>query len=278
MAAKIIDGNIIAEEIRNIVKEEVAQVKKDKGRAPSLAIVVVKSPVARRGIAELKRRNCEKVGINCKVYEMSSLSSQSEVIALVEKLSKDDSVDGINLHPMPNHIKMSEVIKALDPAKDVEGIHPQNLGSFLIGEKTYTPFTPRGIMRLIDSTGVDIQGMHAVVVGRSSHVGLPTGFLLLERNATVTFAHSRSWYLEQVTKKADILVVAAGHPEMITGDMIKPGAIVIDVGINWVEGHMVGDVEHSSAENVAGWITPVPGGVGPMTIAMLLYNLVRCCE
>lgn len=278
MAAKIIDGNIIAEEISKAVKEDVERIKKEKGRAPSLAIVVVKSPVARRSIAELKRRNCEKVGINCKVYQLSSLSSQSEVIALVEKLSKDDSVDGINLHPMPSHIKMSEVVKAMDPAKDVEGIHPRNLGSFLIGEKTYTPFTPKGIMRLIESTGVEIEGKHAVVVGRSSHVGLPTGFMLLERNATVTFAHSRSWYLEQVTRKADILVVAAGHPEMITGDMIKPGAVVIDVGISMVEGRLVGDVEHSSARNVAGWITPVPGGVGPMTVAMLLHNVVRCCE
>ena len=153
-----------------------------------------------------------------------------------------------------------------------------NLGNFLIGDKQFIPFTPRGIMKLIESTGTDLKGKRAVIVGRSHHVGLPTGFLLLEKHATVTFAHSRSWYLDQLLKKADILIVAAGHPEMITGDMVKPGVVVIDVGTNNVGGHLVGDVEYDSVSQVASWITPVPGGVGPMTVAMLLMNMVECCS
>jgi methylenetetrahydrofolate dehydrogenase (NADP+)/methenyltetrahydrofolate cyclohydrolase len=153
-----------------------------------------------------------------------------------------------------------------------------NMGNFLIGDKRYIPFTPRGILKLIKSTGIELKGQRAVIVGRSHHVGLPIAFLLLEEHCTVSFAHSRSWYLEELTRKADILVVATGHPEMINGSMIKPGAVVIDVGMNLVGNHFVGDVEHASVAPVAGWLTPVPGGVGPMTVASLLLNLVECCE
>jgi methylenetetrahydrofolate dehydrogenase (NADP+) / methenyltetrahydrofolate cyclohydrolase len=277
-SARILDGNVVAAEIRQQVKEEMARVKKNKGVVPGLAIVLVNSPVSRKSIAQLKKRTCDSVGVYCEIHELNSLTRQEEVEALIRKLNSDPKIHGINLHPMPNHINFKELIQVVDPHKDVEGLHPENMGNFLLGDKTYVPFTPRGIMKLIEKTGIEFKGKRVVIVGRSQHVGLPIGFLLLEQHATVTFAHSRSWYLEQATREADILVVATGHPEMINGDMVKPGAVVIDVGISMVGGHFVGDVEHNSVSRVAGWITPVPGGVGPMTIAMLLLNLVRCCE
>jgi methylenetetrahydrofolate dehydrogenase (NADP+)/methenyltetrahydrofolate cyclohydrolase len=278
MAAQIIDGGKIANELRQVVKETVAKLKSEKKKVPGLAIVVVNSPKSRKNIAELKKRMCTDVGMFCEIHTLNSLSNEGNVIKLVEMLNKDPRFTAINIHPMPPHINYQHVVKAMDPAKDVEGVHPMNLGNFLIGDKQYVPFTPRGIMKLIESTGVELKGKRVLIVGRSQHVGLPVGFLLLEKHATVSFAHSRSWYLEEMTKKADILVVAAGHPEMITGAMIKPGAIVIDVGTNVVGGHLVGDVEQDSVKQTAGWITPVPGGVGPMTISMMLANMVECCD
>ncbi|MBS3898056.1 MAG: bifunctional 5,10-methylenetetrahydrofolate dehydrogenase/5,10-methenyltetrahydrofolate cyclohydrolase [Dethiobacter sp.] len=277
MAARIIDGSAIAKELQQKIKADVAKFK-EQNKTPGLAIVLVNSPVARTNIAELKKRMCDSVGIYCEVHTLNSLSGQANVMALVEKLNADPKITGINIHPMPNHIDYRAVVHAIDPLKDVEGVHPENMGNFLIGDKRYIPFTPRGIMKLLESTGIELKGKRAVIVGRSQHVGLPVGFLLLERHATVSFAHSRSWYLEQLTCQADVLVVAAGHAEMITGSMVKPGAVVIDVGTNLVGGHLVGDVEHDSVSQVAGWLTPVPGGVGPMTVAMLLNNLIGCCD
>ena len=276
--AKIIDGALVAKDLQQQVAEDVAALKARKGITPGLAIVLVNSPVARKGVAELKRRACESAGIYCEVHALNSLSRQEDVIKLITRLNRDPKITGVNIHPLPPQISYKAVVAALDPAKDVEGVHPQNMGKFLIGEKTYIPFTPRGILSLVESTGTDLKGKRAVIVGRSRHVGLPVGFLLLEHHATVTFAHSRSWYLEHLTREADVLIVAAGHPEMITGAMVKPGAVVIDVGVNLVGDHLVGDVEHDSVREVAGWLTPVPGGVGPMTIASLLLNLVDCCK
>ena len=278
MAARIIDGTAVASEVQQQIIKEVAKLKSEKKQIPGLAIVVVSSPKARKNIAELKKRMCEKVGIHCEIHKLNSLSSAADVIAKIKELNNDPKIQGINIHPTPTHIDFRAVVQALDPAKDVEGVHPMNQGNFLIGDKQYIPFTPRAIMRLLDFTGEDLKGKRAVIVGRSQHVGLPVGFLLLEKHATVSFAHSRSWYLEDITRQADILIVATGHPEMITGAMVKPGAIVIDVGTNVVGGHLVGDVEHHSANRVAGWITPVPGGVGPMTVAMLQMNLLECCK
>jgi methylenetetrahydrofolate dehydrogenase (NADP+)/methenyltetrahydrofolate cyclohydrolase len=278
MAAQTIDGTAVSKELLSYVKDHVAQLKATKKVVPGLAIVVVNSPVARSGIAELKKRMCQSVGIYCEVHTLNSLTTQDGVIKLLQKLNKDPKITGINIHPMPNHISFTNVVKAMDPEKDIEGVHPMNMGNFLIGDKRYIPFTPRGILKLIKSTGIELKGQRAVVVGRSHHVGLPIAFLLLEEHCTVSFAHSRSWYLEELTRKADILVVATGHPEMINGSMIKPGAVVIDVGMNLVGNHFVGDVEHASVAPVAGWLTPVPGGVGPMTVASLLLNLVECCE
>ncbi len=278
MAVRVIDGALVAREVQQRVTEDVAALKAARGMTPGLAIVLVNSPVARKGVAELKRRACESAGIYCEVHALNSLSRQEDVIKLITRLNRDPKITGVNVHPLPPQISYKAVVAALDPAKDVEGVHPLNMGKFLLGGKQYVPFTPRGILRLVESTGTDLKGKRAVIVGRSQHVGLPVGFLLLERHATVTFAHSRSWYLEHLTREADVLVVAAGHPEMITGAMVKPGAVVIDVGVNLVGDHLVGDVEHGSVREVAGWLTPVPGGVGPMTIAALLLNLVDCCR
>ena len=278
MAAKIINGMDIAVGIQKDIKAQVAKLKKDKLPLPGLAIIVVESPRARKNIAELKKRLCDAAGIACQVHTLHALTSQLEVIELVEQLNKDPKVTGINIHPMPTHIDYQAVVRTLDPQKDVEGVHPHNLGDFLIGEKRYIPFTPRGVIKIIESTGMDIEGKRVVIVGRSAHTGLPIGYLLLERNATVSFAHSRSWYLDELTRKADILVVATGHPEMINGSMVKPGALVIDIGSNLVGHHLVGDVEHASVSQVADWITAVPGGVGPMTNTMLLMNLLECCN
>jgi len=276
--AQVLNGNLVAEEIRQQVKEKMNRVRAARGVIPGLAIVMVKSPVAQSSIAELKRRICEGVGVYCQIHELGASTRQDEVIDLIREINRDPRIHGINIHPLPSHMDFRQVIRAVAPAKDVEGLHPLNIGNFLIGDKSHLPFTPRGIMKLIEKTGIDLRGKRCVVVGRSQHVGLPVAFLLLEKHATVSIAHSRSWYLKQMTSEADVLVVAAGHPEMITGDMVKPGAVVIDVGINVVDGHFVGDVEHKSVSQVAGWITPVPGGVGPMTIAMLLLSLVSCCE
>jgi len=277
MAARIIDGSAIAKELQQKIKADVAKLR-EQNITPGLAIVLVNSPVARPNIAELKKRMCDSVGIHCEIHTLNSLSGQANVMELVKKLNADPKITGINIHPMPNHIDYRAVVHALDPLKDVEGVHPMNMGNFLIGDKRFIPFTPRGIMKLIESTEIELKGKRAVIVGRSQHVGLSVGFLLLERHATVSFAHSRSWYLEQLTRQADVLIVAAGHPEMINGSLVKPGAVVIDVGTNLVGGHLVGDVEHDSVNQVAGWLTPVPGGVGPMTVAMLLNNLTECCN
>ncbi|MCR3922077.1 MAG: bifunctional 5,10-methylenetetrahydrofolate dehydrogenase/5,10-methenyltetrahydrofolate cyclohydrolase [Firmicutes bacterium] len=278
MATKIIKGTDIAMGIRKEIKQQVAKLKADKKRQPGLAIVLVESPRGRTHVAQLKKRICEAAGIYCELHSLHALSSQREVIELIQKLNQNPKITGINVHPVPKHIDYHDIVSHLDPDKDVEGVSPFNVGNFLIGDKRFIPFTPRGVIKLIESTGVEIAGKRAVIVGRSQHVGLPIGFLLLELNATVSFAHSRSWYLAELTRQADILVVATGHPEMITGAMIKPGAVVIDVGSNSVGTHLVGDVEHSSAARVAGWITEVPGGVGPMTMTMLLTNLLECCK
>ncbi len=198
---------------------------------------------------------------------------------MIDDMNKDDTIHGILVQlPLPDHIHETEILNAIDPAKDVDSFHPVNVGRLVIGEREFTPCTPAGIMKLIDSVGKEISGKNAVVVGRSNIVGKPISLLLLERNATVTIAHSRTKHLDQVTRSADILIVATGRPEMITGSMIKEGAIVIDVGVNKIEDKLIGDVEFNSAKEVAGYITPVPGGVGPMTITMLLSNTIEAAK
>ncbi len=277
MGAQLIDGFGLSEKIREKIKKDVNNLKK-QGITPKLDIVMVEGPNAYPGIADLKLRACKDLGIICKIFRLAASSSEEEIISFIEKLNESKKVHGINLHPMPIKFDIQKIYSALDPKKDVEGLHPSNLGNFVIGKKKIVPFTPLGVMELIESTGVDLEGKRAVIIGRSDHVGKPLAFLLLEKNATVSLCHSRTKKISQFTKEADILIVAIGHPERVPGYIIKPGAVVIDIGLNLVGGHIVGDVEFETAKEVAAWITPVPGGVGPMTVTMMLKNLISATQ
>lgn len=274
MSATIIDGTAIAKDYRERVAGRVAELK-TKGVTPGLAVVIVGEDPASQVYVRNKVKGCEEAGINSFKHELPADASQEELLALVEKLNADDAVDGLLVQlPLPSHIDEDAVIDAISPEKDVDGFHPENVGRFVIGKDAYLPCTPHGCMVLLEETGVDLNGKEAVVVGRSNIVGKPVSIMLLDKNATVTICHSRTTDLPEVVRRADVVVVAVGRPEMVKGDWIKEGAVVIDVGINRVDGKLVGDVEFESAAERASAITPVPGGVGPMTIAMLLGNTV----
>lgn len=227
-----------------------------------------------------KKKACEYVGINSYEYLLPAETTQDELIELIEKLNKDDRVSGILCQlPVPEHIDDQAIINAIDPSKDVDAFHPVNVGKIMTGNFDFVPCTPAGVMELINESGIDVCGKDCVVVGRSNIVGKPMAMLLLHRSGTVTICHSKTRNLADITRKADILVAAVGIPEFIKGDMIKPGAVVIDVGINRIAPKkLVGDVEFEAAEKIAGAITPVPGGVGPMTIAMLMKNTVKAAQ
>jgi methylenetetrahydrofolate dehydrogenase (NADP+)/methenyltetrahydrofolate cyclohydrolase len=274
MPAKIIDGRSIAAGIRENVAKEI---KRLKGIAPGLAVVLVGDDPASKVYVGMKKKACDAVGIYSQEHILPEATSQRELLELISTLNKEPRISGILVQlPLPDHIDEKEVLRAVDPRKDVDGFHPVNVGSLTVGARTFAPCTPAGIIELIKSTGVDIKGKRALVVGRSNIVGKPTATLLLAENATVTICHSKTQDLPFECRHADILVVAIGKPRMITGDMIKPGAIVIDVGTNRVgEKKLVGDVDFDEAVKVAGHITPVPGGVGPMTIAMLMKNTLE---
>lgn len=244
------------------------------GRTPGLAVVIVGDDPASRKYVNNKNRACNEIGMVSREYALPAQTSEAELLELVGKLNHDSEIDGILVQlPLPKGIDERKIIDAISPDKDVDAFHPENVGKIMIGGGTFLPCTPAGIMELIKLTGIDVCGKECVVVGRSNIVGKPMSMLLLAANGTVTVCHSKTENLADVTRRADILVVAVGKPEMITADMIKPGAVVIDVGMNRLEsGKFVGDVEFSGAKEVAGAITPVPGGVGPMTIAMLMRN------
>lgn len=227
-----------------------------------------------------KKKACEYVGINSYEYLLPAETTQDELIELIEKLNKDDRVSGILCQlPVPDHIDDQAIINAIDPSKDVDAFHPVNVGKIMTGNFDFVPCTPAGVMELINESGIDVCGKECVVIGRSNIVGKPMAMLLLHRSGTVTICHSKTRNLADITRKADILVAAVGIPEFIKGDMIKPGAVVIDVGINRIAPKkLVGDVEFEAAEKIAGAITPVPGGVGPMTIAMLMKNTVKAAQ
>lgn len=250
-----------------------AEISKN-GRTPGLAVVIVGDDPASRKYVNNKNRACNEIGMVSREYALPAQTSEAELLELVEKLNHDSEIDGILVQlPLPKGIDERKIIDAISPDKDVDAFHPENVGKIMIGGRTFLPCTPAGIMELIKLTGIDVCGKECVVVGRSNIVGKPMSMLLLAANGTVTVCHSKTENLADVTRRADILVVAVGKPEMITADMIKPGAVVIDVGMNRLEsGKFVGDVEFSGAKEVAGAITPVPGGVGPMTIAMLMRN------
>ncbi|MEW8957977.1 MAG: bifunctional methylenetetrahydrofolate dehydrogenase/methenyltetrahydrofolate cyclohydrolase FolD [Moorella sp. (in: firmicutes)] len=279
MAAQILDGKQIAAAVREEVKAEVARLK-ERGVTPGLAVVLVGDDPASQVYVRNKHKACEEVGIYSEVHRLPAETTQEELLDLIKQLNNDHRIHGILVQlPLPEHINEKTVIDTIALEKDVDGFSPANVGNLVIGDRCFYPCTPHGCMVLLDKTGIDIKGKKAVVVGRSNIVGKPMAMMLLARHATVTICHSRTKNLAEECRQADILVAAVGKPEMITGDMIKEGAVVIDVGINRVgEKKLVGDVHFESAAQKASWITPVPGGVGPMTIAMLLKNTVEAAR
>ena len=278
MTARIIDGKSIAKELRESLAPRVAALK-EQGITPGLTVIVVGDDPASAIYVRNKERACVKLGMNSQVLRFPAETTQEEILNTVRLLNQDDSVHGILVQlPLPRHIDEQAVLRAIDPDKDVDGFHAMNAGRLMNGEPGFVACTPKGVMRLLEVSGVELDGKNAVVVGRSNIVGKPMALLLLQKNCTVTIAHSHTKDLAAVTRSADILVVAVGRAGFITGDMIKPGAAVMDVGINRVDGKVVGDVDFESAKEVASCITPVPGGVGAMTIAMLMENTVETAE
>lgn len=256
------------------------EVLKEHGITPGLAVVIVGDDPASRVYVNNKKKACAECGIYSEEYALPEETTQEELLSLIDTLNRKSDISGILVQlPVPKHIDETTIINAIDPKKDVDAFHPINVGKIMVGNFDFVPCTPAGVMELIKESGIEISGKECVVVGRSNIVGKPQAMLLLHQNGTVTICHSRTKDLKEHTKKADILVVAVGIPNFVTGDMIKEGAVVIDVGINRLENKkLCGDVEFESAEKVAGAITPVPGGVGPMTIAMLMKNTVRAAE
>lgn len=275
MSANLIDGKAISASLREKIASDAAKFEKKNGRKIGLAVVLVGENPASKVYVRNKILACEQTGIASYEYYLPATSSTEEVIEVVRALNADDKVDGLLVQlPLPEGIDEKRVLREVSPAKDVDGFHAVNAGNLMLGNPCLSACTPTGIMELIKSTGVDIAGKHAVVVGRSNIVGKPVALMLLAANATVTICHSRTQNLAEFTRAADILVVAIGKKEFVTGDMIKKDAIVIDVGMNRAD-KLYGDVHFESASKVAGYITPVPGGVGPMTITMLLQNTVK---
>lgn len=286
MTAQTIDGKQVAAEMRAELKEQVARLKQ-RGIVPGLGVILVGDDPASKSYVTAKERTCEEVGIYSDDNRLPAGTTQQELMALVEKLNQDPRVHGILVQlPLPKHLNQAEVLLAIDPAKDVDGFHPMNVGRMVVGEETFLPCTPHGVIQLLIRSGVAIEGANVVIVGRSNIVGKPLANMLIQkqpnRNATVTVCHTRTRDLAHHTRQADILIAAAGRPNTIKADMVKEGAVVIDVGVNRIEDatkkkgyRLVGDVDFEAVKEKASFITPVPGGVGPMTITMLLYNTVE---
>ncbi len=281
MTAGVIDGKQVAAQVQEEVAREVAALKAE-GLTPGLAVVLVGDDPASKVYTANKERTAKELGMHSVLYHLPATTTQQELADLVMQLNRDPAIHGILVQsPLPEGLDMDAVIRLIDPRKDVDGFHPENVGRLWIGQDGLVPCTPAGVMRLLDAYGVDPKGKHAVVVGRSNIVGKPMAALLLRRHATVTICHSRTPDLAETCRRADILVAAVGRLQMITAEHVKPGAVVIDVGINPVPGfkkRIRGDVDFDSVQEVAGLITPVPGGVGPMTIAMLMANTVKAAR
>ncbi|MFM5655913.1 bifunctional methylenetetrahydrofolate dehydrogenase/methenyltetrahydrofolate cyclohydrolase FolD [Aeromonas veronii] len=281
MSAKIIDGKQVAQTIRSQVAAQVQQRLAAGKRAPGLAVILVGADPASQVYVGSKRRACEEVGFLSRSYDLSATASQEELLALIDQLNVDSHVDGILVQlPLPDHFDTTQVLERIQPDKDVDGFHPYNVGRLAQRIPALRPCTPKGIMTLIETTGVKTHGLHAVVVGASNIVGRPMTLELLLAGCTTTTCHRFTRDLEEQVRRADLLVVAVGKPNFISGEWIKPGALVIDVGINRLaDGSLVGDVEFETARSHASFITPVPGGVGPMTVASLMENtLIACSE
>ncbi len=281
---RVIDGKAIAAEVREGVAREVARLESAYGFRPGLAVVLVGEDPASKVYVKNKGEQTKASGMNSWEHKLPAEASEAEVLAIVDKLNRDPAVNGILVQlPLPKHVNAEKVLNTIDPDKDVDGFHPVNVGRLWVGERTLVPCTPTGSVILAKSVAPSLAGMNAVVIGRSNIVGKPVAALLLRENCTVTVAHSRTRNIQSVVKGADLVVAAVGIPEMVRGDWVKPGAIVIDVGINRVPGEagktkLVGDVAYDECARVAGAITPVPGGVGPMTIACLLQNTVEAAK
>ncbi len=274
--AQIIDGKKISAEIKEELKEQAAQLK-EAGVEGTLAVIQVGDDPASSVYVRNKKKACEYIGIHSRAFELPESVTQDELLKLIADLNADDSVNGILVQlPVPDHIDEKKIINAISPDKDVDGFHPQSVGSLTIGQPGFVSCTPAGIIELLKRSGVEIDGKNCVIAGRSNIVGKPMALLMLRENATVTIAHSHTKNLKEICRQADILIVAIGKKEFITGDYIKEGAVVIDVGIHRDENNKLsGDVKYEEAEKKASMITPVPGGVGPMTIAMLMHNCVE---
>lgn len=279
MPAELIDGKKVSAEVRAQIALEVAEFVREGGRTPVLATVIVGEDPASEVYVANKHRACEEAGMESVHHGLPGDTSQEDLLALVADLGADDSVDGILVQlPVPDHIDPDAVVAAINPAKDVDGLSPVSAGLLAGGNPGMVPCTPAGVIKLIDHAGAELTGAEAVIVGRSKLVGRPLISLLLDRNATVTVCHSRTRDLAAVCRRADVLIAAVGVPKLVGVDFVKPGAVVIDVGINRTEEGLIGDVDFEPVSQVAGAITPVPGGVGPMTIAMLLSNNLRAAK
>ncbi|MCI5816100.1 bifunctional methylenetetrahydrofolate dehydrogenase/methenyltetrahydrofolate cyclohydrolase FolD [Ruminococcus sp.] len=278
--AQIIDGKKVSAQVKEQVREEAAQLKASAGLQVGLAVVIVGNNPASRVYVNNKKKACEAVGFQSFEYALEEDTTQEELLELVEVLNENPQINGILVQlPLPKQIDEKAIIDAISPEKDVDAFHPSNVGRIMIGSYAFLPCTPAGVMELIASTGVSVSGKNCVVIGRSNIVGKPMAMLLLHQNGTVTICHSRTQNLKEICAKADILVAAVGKANFVTADMVKEGAVVIDVGMNRLEdGKLCGDVDFAAVEPKAGYITPVPGGVGPMTIAMLMRNTLTAAK
>ncbi len=283
MTAAILDGKALAEEIRGETAQQVSEFISSKGAVPCLAAVLVGENPASEVYVRNKRKACEKAGIESQLHRLSPQTTEAELLRLVEQLNRDAKVHGILVQlPLPKGIEETRVLQAVSPIKDVDAFHPENVGRIVQGRPRFLPCTPHGIHQLLVRRGIPIAGSNVVVLGRSDIVGKPMAIMLMQRgpggDATVTVCHSRTKNLPQVTRQADILIVAIGRTKFVTAEMVKPGAVVVDVGINRTDAGLVGDVDFEAVREVAGQITPVPGGVGPLTIAMLLHNTLAAAR
>jgi len=278
--AVVIDGTKVSQDVRDEIRKEALRLKEDKGIVPGLAVILAGDDPASQIYVRGKKNACTEVGFLSREFRLSSDTSEAKLLDIIDELNRDHEIHGFLVQlPVPGHIRTDAIIEAIDPRKDVDGFHPYNMGRLFSGNPYHRACTPAGIMELLNRYEIEIEGKEAVIVGRSNIVGKPLIMMLLERHATVTVCHTRTRDLPEVTRRADILVVAAGSPEMITGDMVRDGAVVIDVGMNRLPtGKLVGDVAFDQVREKASYITPVPGGVGPMTIAMLLKNTLHAAK
>lgn len=280
MAVQILDGKAIAGKLGEQVRANVTAFQEKFGVTPMLTVVIVGEDPASKVYVASKHKTCVELGMKSEVVRLSETATEEELLAVIDRLNADPLNHGILVQlPVPKHIDAEKVLERIHPDKDVDGFHPVNVGNLALGKEHLVPCTPYGVIKMLEIAGIPVEGKNAVVIGRSNIVGKPMAALLLSRSATVTVAHSKTKNLAAVASQADIVVAAIGKPEFVTKDMVKPGAVVIDVGINRLStGKLVGDVKFDEVSEVAGYITPVPGGVGPLTIAMLMYNTLRAAE